>query len=418
MPDVCVIGGGAAGILAALSAARAGADVLLLERNEKLGKKIYITGKGRCNFTNDCDRDAFLAQVPRNPRFLYSALDAFSPQDMMALLAEAGCPVTVQRGNRAFPASEKASDVTRALTGCLQRAGVQVRLNSRVSALTADDGQITGLVLAGGERISARAVILATGGLSYPATGSDGDGHRMARSLGHDVTPLLPSLIPLESPAPWVRSLQGLSLRNVSLSCRWDGKIRWQQLGEMLFTHFGISGPLVLELSSHLPEEREDLSGLCFLLDLKPGLTPEQLDARLVREFAAAPRKQLAHVLPALLPASLAEVFPALCGLPADRPCGAITREERLRLGETLKALEIPVSRRRPLAEAIVTRGGVSVKEVRPGTMESKRVPGLYFAGELLDTDAHTGGFNLQIAWSTGFLAGRSAAAYALNWKE
>lgn len=409
MTDVIVIGGGAGGMMAALFAARAGARATLLERTEKTGKKIYITGKGRCNFTNDCTRDEFLQEVPRNPRFLYSALDFCPPQRVMALLEEAGCPVTVQRGRRAFPASEKASDVTRALMRLLAAEGAEIRLHARVQSILTEGGRAAGVRLTDGSGIAGNAVILATGGLSAPGTGSDGDGYRMAAALGHTIVPTLASLIPLETSAAWPRRLQGLSLRNVALTLKSGKKTLYHEQGEMLFTHFGISGPLVLTMSCHLPED-PDLSGLAVTLDLKPALTAEQLDARLVREFTANPRRELRNVLPALLPASFAALFPALCGLDGGKPCGQITQAERARLGAALKALPIPLTRRRPIDEAVVTRGGVCVREVSPRTMESKLVPGLFFAGEVLDLDAHTGGYNLQIAWSTGALAGASAA--------
>ena len=407
MSDVIVIGGGAAGMAAALFAARGGASVTLLERNEKLGKKVYISGKGRCNLTNDCDLDTFLSQVPRNPRFLYAALSFFSPQDMMALLESAGCPVTVQRGRRVFPASEKASDVTKALASLMRSAGVRVRLNTQVSALETEGGKIAAVRTASGERIPADAVILCTGGFSYPATGSTGDGYRFAAEAGHTVRPPSPVLVGLETAEDWPRSLQGLSLRNVTLTLSRGKKVLYTELGEMLFTHFGISGPLALEASCHLPE---DLSDVSLSIDLKPGLTPEQLDARLLRDFAASGKKQLQTELTSLLPARLAELFPRLCGLPDSLRCSQITGEQRRRLCETLKALPLTISSPRQIAEAIVTRGGVSVKEVDPAAMRSKLLPNLYFAGELLDVDAHTGGYNLQIAWSTGALSGKSAA--------
>ena len=406
MSETVVIGGGAAGMMAAVYAARAGADVTLLEKNEKLGKKVYITGKGRCNLTNDCDRDEFLAQVPRNPRFLYSALDFFSPRDMMALLEENGCPVTVQRGKRVFPSSEKASDVTKALTGLLRKLNVRIRLNSDVRSLKTENGRITGVELAGGSVLPADAVILACGGLSYPSTGSTGDGYRFAKALGHTVIPASPVLVGLETEESWPKELQGLSLRNVTLSLTSGKKTLYSELGEMLFTHFGISGPLVLEASCHLPDP---VSNAVLTLDLKPGLTREQLDARLRRDFAEAGKKQLKSILPGLLPASFAELFPGLCGISAVLPCSQITGAQREQLVSTLKGLTLKIKAPRPLAEAIVTRGGVSVKEIEPGTMRSRLVPNLYFAGEMIDVDAHTGGFNLQIAWSTGALAGQSS---------
>ena len=409
-PEILVAGGGAAGMMAALFAARAGASVTLLERNEKLGKKIYITGKGRCNLTNDCSLEEFLRQVPRNPRFLYGALNRFGPQDMMALMEEAGCPVEVQRGQRVFPRSEKASDVIRALARLMEQAGVRVRLHSRIQSLIVQEGRAAGVVLENGERLEADAVILALGGQSYPMTGSTGDGYSLAREAGHHVLPPEAVLSALETVEDWPRALQGLALKNVRLTLRSGRKTLYTELGEMLFTHFGISGPLVLEMSCHLPAE---LAQAQVTLDLKPGLTPEQLDLRLQRDFAAQPRKQLQNVLPGLLPLRLSALFPDLAGVSGERVCGQITRGEREQLGAALKALPITLRARRPLAEAIVTRGGVDVKEIQPATMESKLLPGLYFAGEMIDVDAHTGGFNLQIAFSTGALAGSSAAGMA-----
>ena len=408
MTEVIVIGGGAAGMMAALQCALSGGTVTLLEGNEKLGKKVYITGKGRCNLTNDCTLDEFMQQVAHNPRFLYSALNGFTPQDMMSLLEENGCPVVVQRGRRVFPATEKASDVTRTLTRLMQQAGVKIRLNTKAQDILMEDGQVQGVVAQQGERLPAGQVILATGGQSYPVTGSNGDGYRLAEKLGHTVLPPTPVLSALVSGAEWVHRLQGLSLKNVTLTLQSGKKRLYREQGEMLFTHFGISGPLVLEMSCHLPEK---LAEARVELNLKPALTPEQLDARLQREFAAQNRKQLRNVLPSLLPGRLAEEFPALAGVSGDVVCGQITKEDREKILHTLQCLVIPVTGLRPLAEAIVTRGGVSVKEVTPSTMESKLVHGLYFAGELLDVDAHTGGYNLQIAWSTGAAAGRAAAA-------
>ena len=412
MPDVIVIGGGAAGMIASLFAARSGASVTLLEQNEKLGKKVYITGKGRCNLTNDCDRDTFLSQVSRNPRFLYAALSFFSPQDMMDLMESAGCPVTVQRGRRVFPSSEKASDVTRALTSLMRSAGVRIRLNTAVRALETEGSEpegrrVAAVRTASGERIPADAVILCTGGFSYPSTGSTGDGYRFAVEAGHTVLPPSPVLVGLETVEDWPRFLQGLSLKNVTLTLSRGKKTFYRELGEMLFTHFGVSGPLVLEASCHLPE---DLSDVSLRIDLKPGLSPEQLDARLLRDFTASGKKLLSTELTHLLPASMAELFPRLCGLPDSLRCNQVTGEQRKRLGEVLKSLPLTVRSPRPVAEAIVTRGGVNVREVDPATLRSRILPNLYFAGELLDVDAHTGGYNLQIAWSTGALAGRSAA--------
>lgn len=408
MNKVIVIGGGAAGLMAALSAAEAGASVLLLEGNEKLGKKIYITGKGRCNVTNACEPAAFMNKVVKNPRFLFSALNAFGPENMMALLERLGCPVKVERGDRVFPVSEKASDVTRALEKELRRLGVSIRLNTKVSHILVENTAVCGVELEDGTRLEADRVIVATGGQSYPSTGSTGDGFRWMAELGHTVYPPLPSLIALTCGAAWVSALQGLSLKNVRLTLKRGKKVLYSDMGEMLFTHFGISGPLVLSASAHMAElAPEDVQ---LLLDLKPGLTAEQLDARLLRELDASGKRQLRTLLTTLYPASLAEEMPALCGIPAHTPACEITREQRARLVQVGKELPLPVDGTRPLSEAVVTRGGVSVKEINPATMESKKIHGLYAAGELLDVDAMTGGFNLQIAFSTGHLAGMSAA--------
>ena len=408
MRSVLIIGAGAAGLMAAVFAAGAGAEVTVLERNEKPGKKIYLTGKGRCNVTNDCTMEEFLREVPQNPRFLYSALSFFSPEDMKNLLAENGCPTVTQRGRRVFPATEKASDVTRTLVRVAQQRGTRILLNQRVKRLLIGEaGRVNGAETEEGAKRAADAVILATGGVSYPATGSTGDGYRFAAETGHTVLPAIPSLIGLESKEAWPRELQGLSLKNVRITLKKGKKSLYSEQGEMLFTHFGFSGPLILEASCHLPADIRD----CMLeLDLKPGLTREQLDARLQRDLEAGSRKQIRNILPGLMPGSLAEIFPSICGLPAELPCNQVTASQREVLVNRMKTLPLDISGRRPIAEAVVTRGGVSVKEVNPGTMESKLIPGLYFAGEILDVDAHTGGYNLQIAFSTGALAGHSAA--------
>ena len=408
---VIVVGGGAAGVMASIFAGKAGARVTLLERGEKLGKKVYITGKGRCNVTNDCTLDEFLREVARNPRFLYSALSFFSPQDMMQLLEDAGCPVVVQRGRRVFPATEKASDVTRTLARLMQQSGVEVRYGSRVQAVmteTAENGaaHVTGVRLMDGTALPAERVILATGGLSCPLTGSTGDGYRLAESVGHTTTPRMGVLSAIETDCDWCGRLQGLALKNVTLTLKKGKKVLYSDLGEMLFTHFGISGPLTLTMSCHLPE---NLAEANVTLDLKPGLTAQQLDTRLQRELAEDSRRQLRNVLPHLLPASFAEIFPELCGVDGSKVCAQVTKEEREKLVSALKELPISLKKLAPIEEAIVTRGGVNVREIDPATMESRKVSGLYFAGEVIDVDAHTGGYNLQIAWATGALAGQSA---------
>ena len=406
--DLIVIGGGAAGMMAALFAAQNGCRVTLLERNEKLGKKIYITGKGRCNVTNACDTDEFLRNVPRNPRFLYSALGQLSPQDLLSLLYDLGCETKIERGRRAFPVSDKASDVTRALEKGMRQAGVHIRLNTRVQRLMAEEGKISGVQLENGEILSAGAVVVCTGGLSYPSTGSTGDGLRFAEETGHKIIPTRPSLVGLITKETWPTQLQGLALKNICLTGLSCGKIIYSEMGELLFTHFGVSGPLAIELSAHLPEGK----AAEMRLDLKPGLTPEQLDQRLTRELAAAGKKQLSTVLQTLLPRSFADLFPALCGVDGKTPCSQVNGKSRQAILQSLKALPLSIAALRPINEAIVTRGGVDTRALIPATMASRQMEGLYFAGEMIDVDAHTGGYNLQIAFATGALAGKSAAKY------
>ena len=406
--DILVIGGGAAGMMAALFAARGGAKVTLLEKNEKLGKKVYITGKGRCNVTNACeDVDEFLREVPRNPRFLYSALRHFGPFDMLSLLSDLGCETKIERGRRAFPGSDHASDVTKALEKGMRQAGVEIRLHSEVKRILTEESRVTGVLLADGRVLSSTAVIVCAGGLSYPSTGSTGDGLKWAKELGLNVSPALPSLVGLRTKETWPAELQGLTLKNICLNGYSCDKMIYSELGELLFTHFGISGPLALTLSSHLPED-----GRCeAALNLKPGLTPEQLDQRLTRELSTAGKKQLSTVMQTLLPQRFAALFPALCGLDGKILCSQVSAKMRKAIADHLQALPLTVVGTRPIDEAIITRGGVDVKGVSPNTLECKALKGLYFAGEVLDVDAHTGGYNLQIAWSTGALAGKSAAA-------
>ena len=409
--DVLVIGGGAAGMMAALQAAYAGASVILLEKNEKLGKKIYITGKGRCNVTNVADIDDFFGQVPRNAKFLNAACRQFTHEDVTALLEMLGTPTKVERGGRVFPQSEKASDVTKALHHGMKDAGVQVELNCEVSHIRKED-KLFAVDFTRGGTLRARSVIVATGGVSYPSTGSTGDGYRFARENGHTITPVKGSLVGLTMDEKWPKLLMGLSLKNVRVTAQMGKKKIYDELGEMLFTHFGVSGPLIIELSSHMPD---DFSGVNVTLDMKPALTDEQIDLRLQREFAENARKQLSSVLVSLMPARMGPVFAELCGLSPETAINQITREQRLTIGRMLKALPLRVGGTRPIEEAIVTRGGVEVREILPGTMMSRKQEGLFFAGEVLDVDAHTGGFNLQIAFSTGALAGKSAAAYAMD---
>ena len=409
--NVVIIGGGAAGLSAALFASRAGARVTLLEKNEKFGKKLYITGKGRCNICNACDTETFLRNVQRNPRFLYSALRFLSPDDLQRLINDLGCPTKVERGNRVFPVSDHASDVSKAFLNALR--GQALKLQAEVLGIVIEEGRVTGVWVrdALGERvIPCDAAIIATGGASYPVTGSTGDGYRFAREAGHTVTEIRPSLVPLITGEDWPRQLQGLSLKNVCLTARVHGKIKYCDQGEMLFTHFGVSGPLVLSMSSVLATA--DWREVQVTLDMKPALTPEQLDARVLRDFGENPRRQLQNILPALLPSRMAEVFPSLCNVSAVKQPAQITSAERARIVQTMKAIPLTITGTRPLDEAIVTCGGVSVKEINPATMMSKKVNGLFFAGEVMDVDAFTGGFSLQIAFSTGALAGSSAAEY------
>ena len=401
---VFVIGGGPAGMIAAMNAAANGHAVTLFERNEKLGKKLYITGKGRCNVTNAADRDGFFAHVLKNPRFLYSAFSYFDNRALMEKLERAGVPLKTERGGRVFPASDKSSDILRAMERLVREAGVDVRLNARVDEILTLNGAVSGIVV-DGETLPCDAAIVATGGVSYPQTGSTGDGYAFARAMGHAVEAPLASLVPLTTNELWPRELAGLTLKNVTLTARKNGKQVFSELGELLFTHFGVSGPLVLSLSGVVAE---DPAGTELFIDLKPGLTREQLDSRLVRDLQQNSRAQVRTALHALLPARLLSVVLERAGIGESLQVGELTRSMRQSLIDALKALPLSVSGARGVEEAVVTRGGVNVKDVNPSTMESRRVKGLYFAGEVLDVDATTGGYNLQIAWSTGALAGGS----------
>ncbi len=403
MKRVLVIGGGAAGMTAAISAAEHGHAVTLLEQNEKLGKKIYITGKGRCNLTNANGMEAVRANVVTNPKFLYSAFSAFGSEDIIGLLKEEGCSVKVERGGRVFPVSDHASDVTRALARRMERLGVEIRLHTKVLSLNCRDGVCSGVRLRDGS-LKADAVIVATGGCSYPSTGSAGDGYRFAEESGHTVTGRRPGLVPFETAEEWVPALQGLSLRNVQITADRDGKTLYREFGEMLFTHFGVSGPAVLSASSIVGDKLP----VRLSIDLKPALTKEQLDQRILREFSQAANRCLKNAAESLYPSKLLPVMLAVSGLNGEKRVNEVTKKERERLLEHTKALKITLTGLRGFNEAIITRGGVSVKEIKAGSMESKKVRGLYFAGEVLDVDALTGGYNLQIAWSTGYLAGAS----------
>ncbi len=408
---IIVVGGGAAGMMAALFAAREGARVIVVERNEKLGKKLFITGKGRCNLTNAADADTFQRRIFRNPRFMYASFAGFDNEATMRLFESLGVPLKVERGDRVFPVSDHSSDVIRALARELERLGVEVRLGCRVQSLVVEDGVCRGVALEGGARLGADAVVLATGGASYPSTGSTGDGYRLAEETGHRVETPHPSLVPIETRESWPATLMGLTLKNVRLSAWQRGakgeKRIYSEMGEMLFTHFGISGPLVLTLSGLLPD---DLSAVRLAIDLKPALDEAALDARLVRDFRELSRKQLSAAMDGLEPHSLGMQLLVLANLSPAAPIHSVTAEQRRALVRLFKAVPLTPRALRGFDEAIVTRGGVSVREINPSTMASKRVAGLYFAGELIDVDATTGGFNLQIAFSTGALAGKSAA--------
>ena len=408
MSRVAVIGGGAAGMLAAIAAAEHGHQVQLFEKNEKLGKKIYITGKGRCNVTNACDTEELFAAVVHNPKFLYSSFYSFTNQDMMELVERNGCPLKTERGGRVFPVSDKSSDVIRALTVCLKNAGVQVRLYEEVDSVETRDGRVSGIRLKKTrEIVSADAVIVATGGLSYPSTGSTGDGYRFAEKTGHTVTDLSPALVPFETAEPVGRDLQGLALKNIQAKILKGKKVLYEEFGEMLFTHFGVGGPVLLSASSYGAAQLKK-GPLTLSLDLKPALSEEQLDARILRDFEEQKNKQYKNSLSRLLPAKMIPVIVERSGIDPDKKINEITKEERRRIVQAVKDFRLTLTGLRGYKEAIITQGGISVREINPSTMESKLVKGLYFAGEVLDLDAVTGGYNLQIAWSTGHLAGSS----------
>ena len=404
--QIVVAGAGAAGMMAAVTAARQGAKVVLIEPNEKVGRKLYITGKGRCNVTNDCRVDRLLASVPRNGKFLYSAFSRFSPQDTIAFFEKLGVPLKVERGNRVFPQSDRAADVIDALWKELRRCRVELR-QDRVTEVAVSGGRVSGVKLEKAGLVNCEAVLLATGGASYPRTGSTGDGYRIAEALGHTITPIRGSLVPLESEDRACSQLQGLSLRNVVLRMKNQrGKSVYQEQGELLFTHFGLSGPLVLSASAHMDFARDRYAAH---IDLKPALDEEKLDARLLRDFGERANQDVSNALGALVPRSMIPVMAERTGIDGQTKVRDIRREQRRRLLDALKDFTVDISGPRPVEEAIVTAGGVKVSQVDPKTMQSKLVQGLYFAGELLDVDGYTGGFNLQIAWSTGYAAGLAA---------
>ena len=400
-----MIGGGAAGTLCAALAAGRGLDVVLLEPNRMLGRKLRITGKGRCNVTNDCDAREFISAIPGDGRFLQSAIHKFGTLDTKALFEGLGVALKTERGNRVFPESDRADDIADALTKLARENGVRV-LRERATRILTDEAGAVRAVSAGGGEIECEAAVICTGGLSYPGTGSTGDGYRMARELGHTIRPCRPSLVPLESPDAWCREMQGFSLRNVELSAYEDEKLIYKALGEMLFTHFGVSGPLVLSASAHMRRFGECRYRLS--IDLKPGLDEKKLDARLLRDFEKYSNREFRNSLGDLAGRAMIPVLVELSGIPGDTRTNSVTRQQRAALAQLLKHFPVSLSGPRPIAEAIVTSGGVATTEVNPRTMESKLVSGLYFAGEVLDLDAYTGGYNLQIAWSTAFVAANS----------
>ena len=442
MKRIAIIGGGAAGMYAAVAAAKNGCEVHLFEKNEKLGKKIYITGKGRCNLTNGCEVEELFDSVCTNRKFLYSAFYECSNQQVINFFEENGTKTKIERGNRVFPVSDKSADVIDALRNAMRRAGVQVHLSTEVQEILTEDfaekncspvseeqlkermdtgrekkkqsgkiplKKICGIRLTDGTDVVADAVLVATGGFSYQTTGSTGDGYRFAQECGHKVTELYPSLVPMNTKETFAKELQGLSLRNVKLSVYDGKKCLYEDFGEMMFTHFGVTGPLVLTASSVVAKKLKEKE-LQLEIDLKPALTVQQLDARILREFEEAKNKQFKNVIGSLFPAKLTPVMLALSGIAPEKKVNEVTREEREAFVYLIKHLRLTATGLRDYNEAIITKGGVSVKEINPSTMESRQVSGLYFAGEVLDLDAVTGGFNLQIAWSTGYLAGRAMA--------
>ncbi len=409
MSRVLIVGGGAAGMLAAVIAARNGHKVEIFEKNEKLGKKVYITGKGRCNITNACDRDTLFANIVGNPKFLYSAFYGFNNYDMMDFLTELGLKIKTERGGRVFPASDKASDVIRVFQKEMQRLGVTVNLHTAVKEILMEGKRCSGICLANHQKIEGDAVVVATGGLSYPSTGSTGDGYRFAQKLGHTVTELEPGLVPFVTREAWVKELQGISLKNVSIEIYSGKKQIYSAFGEMLFTHFGVSGPIILSGSSLVGDYLKK-GELTLSIDLKAALQKEQLEARILREFEANQNKQIRHIMDLLLPRKMVPVLLKNIGILAEKRVNEITKAERIKIVEGLKDFRLTLIGCRGFSEAIITRGGICVSEINPATMESKKAEGVYFIGEVLDLDALTGGFNLQIAWSTAY-----AAANAIN---
>ncbi len=409
MSKVLVVGGGAAGMLSAIIAARSGHQVVLFEKNEKLGKKLFITGKGRCNLTNACDKDEFFEQLVTNPKFLFRAYHTFSNYDTMDFFEQLGLAIKVERGNRVFPTSDKSSDVIAVLKRELEGQGVMVRYHSEVSKIITKEGSFHSLLLKNSkEEYVADAVIVATGGLSYQTTGSTGDGYNFAKSMGHRVTDLHPCLVPVHVKEGFVKELMGLSLKNIQIKITAGNKQIYEDFGEMLFTHFGVSGPVILSASSYLVPYIIKQEPLTLSIDLKPALTVEQLDARILRDFEEFKNKQFKNCLDRLLPNKLIDVIIRLSHIDSEKKVNSVTKEERLRLVNLLKNFPLHITKLSDYNQAVITRGGIDVKEINPSTMESKLIKNVYYIGEVLDLDALTGGFNLQIAWSTAYLAGIS----------
>lgn len=412
MSHVIVVGGGAAGMFAAIAAAKNGHQVTLYEKNEKLGKKIFITGKGRCNITNAADMEELFDAVVTNSKFLYSSFYGYTNQNVIDFFEDAGVPVKIERGNRVFPISDHSSDVIRALEREMKKVGVKVCLNTEVKSVEAEKGKFNKVVLKDTTTQTADACIVATGGLSYRSTGSTGDGFRFAENVGHKVTQCFPSLVPMETKEPWICELQGLSLRNVEAKILDGKKELYKDFGEMLFTHFGVSGPLIISASSYVGKKFMDKNGqkkeLTLEIDLKPALTEEQLDQRVLRDFEENHNRQFKNAITKLFPTKLIPVMLELGGIDPEKKVNSIEKEERKQFVHLIKHFRMTLTGLRDYPEAIITKGGVNVKEIDPGTMESKLAKGLYFAGEVLDLDALTGGFNLQIAWSTGYAAGNA----------